>query len=361
MQVIHIISSLSKINFGIWNAALFSSSWLLENFAINTRVWICEHSPDTVESLHDLQITYLDQQTLSDITFLLKEQSLTKDNSIFVSHGCWLQPTRLGHELSRLGFQWLYVPHGMLEPWSLKQSKIKKFLYYFFYEGRLNKAAARVRAVSEEEQKNLSHKLNRQVDLVENGVRVMPFTEKTQGPYIFLFMARLHFKKGIVPLVKAWSKIMRDDPQKKLIIAGPDEGELKNIEPFIKGNVQYAGAVYGEDKIQLLRQAHYYMLPSFSEGFPTSVLDAMSYGLIPLISRGCNFNHVFSQGLGYQIEPEIESIESVLLKLKDMKFDSALSSRNHEFILNRYSEECIGRKLFNLYADMINTKEVSLI
>ncbi|MEJ0030745.1 MAG: glycosyltransferase [Bacteroidota bacterium] len=87
-------------------------------------------------------------------------------------------------------------------------------------------------------------------------------------------------------MVEAWHAINSQNNSVKLIIAGPDEGELKHIQHLIKGNVEYAGAVYGDGKKKLLNEASYYLLPSYSEGFPTSVLEAMSYGQIPLISSG---------------------------------------------------------------------------
>lgn len=355
IQVVHIISNLSQINFGIWNAALFPGKWLAENTGIRTRVWVCEHNAGEAHIQIDYPITYLDQGT--PLKQILKENSFAQNNTIFVSHGCWLTPTRIGYQLRKLDYAWLYVPHGMLEPWSMNQGKVKKSVYYFLYEGRFNRAASRVRAVSEKEQKNLAVKLRRSVDQIENGIQIVPYPKKKTEKLIFLFMARLHFKKGILPLVKAWKGVMGRDPRKKLIIAGPDEGELKNIQPFLGKNVKYAGPVYGEDKSDLLKNAHYYLLPSYSEGFPTSVLEAMGYGLIPLISKGCNFNAVFDQRLGHQVEPDTDSIAKVLRKLKAVKFDAALSLRNHEFIMKNFSEECIGRKLFTLYMEMIaNTK-----
>jgi glycosyltransferase involved in cell wall biosynthesis len=356
MQIIHIVHNLAPINFGIWNAAFFSTSWLKENYDIETRAWVCEKSPDTMEPGSNLHITYLDGKDIGSLLTLKRlvaDQEITPDRSIIVTHGSWLKPTRMGAVLRSLGFRWVYVPQGMLEPWSLAQGRLKKLLYYFLFEGRVIKNATRVRAVSENEQENLTHKLKRSIDLVENGVKIPPYEEKKFDVQIYLFMARLHFKKGIVPLVKAWKEVMQDDRGKKLVIAGPDEGELKKIEGFLGGNIEYAGAVYGDDKFRLLRRSNYFILPSYSEGFPSSVLEAMSFGLIPLISEGCNFHHVFRHRLGYKTEPNTESIVSVLRQLKAKPFDAQLSFKNHTFISNHYSEECIGRKLFNLYSEII--------
>jgi glycosyltransferase involved in cell wall biosynthesis len=149
---------------------------------------------------------------------------------------------------------------------------------------------------------------------------------------------------------------MSAEASKKLIIAGPDEGELDKIRPFIKGNIEYVGAVYGEKKRELLNCAHYYILPSFSEGFPSSVLEAMSAGAIPLISTGCNFQKVFENKLGYRIEPSPEMITPVLDLLKNRSFDQELSTRCRRFVQQNYSEEAIGNKLAYLYMSFFSRK-----
>lgn len=354
-NIVHIVSSLDRINFGIWNAAIFGSSYLHDRFSFKSEVWICQEEKSKEIHLSIPVVWVGDTTARQTVIENLRKKKLTPQNTLVVTHGCWLMPTRLGSKLKDLGFRWLYVPHGMLEPWSLKQGRIKKLLYFYFYERSAIKKATRIRAVSEEEQKNLLKKLGGHIDLVENGVQVSALQQKNADEEIYLFMARLHHKKGIFPLVKAWHQVMANVKNKTLVIAGPDEGELNKIQPFLGNNIQYVGAIYGEEKIALLKRAHYFVLPSFSEGFPTSVLEAMSYGLIPLISDGCNFNQVFSEGLGYKVEPDPVNIGLVLQDLKEKEFDKSLSLKNHQYILNHYSEARIGEKLFNLYSEMMNS------
>jgi glycosyltransferase involved in cell wall biosynthesis len=90
-------------------------------------------------------------------------------------------------------------------------------------------------------------------------------------------------------------------------------------------------------------------LPSLSEGFPVSVLESMSYGLIPLISEGCNFNEVFEYKLGERLEPDESQISSVLRSIASRSFDHELSRRNSEFINSRFAEKKIGEQLLNFY------------
>jgi glycosyltransferase involved in cell wall biosynthesis len=349
INVIHVISSFSKINFGIWNAALFGTNYLKSNYGLNSAIIVCDDVISEMEPKDMKIIRAGADPKISSILSALQHFGFTKSDSLIVSHGCWLKPSWLGYHLQKNGFNWLAVPHGMLEPWSMSNSYLKKKIYYSLFERKYILHADAIRAVGKIEQGNLARTLNRSVEVVENGVATTNYFPKTINSVTFLFMARLHKKKGIVPLVQAWAKVMRDTDY-QLVIAGPDEGELERIKPFFSDNVKYVGPQYGEEKRTILRDSHYYLLPSFSEGFPTSVLEAMSYGLIPLISQGCNFPEVFEKRLGYQIEPDIESITTLLIRLKDKSFDQELSARNHSFIGNYFSEPTIGNRLFDLYS-----------
>lgn len=353
MNVAHVIADLSRINFGIWNAALFASSQIKLNHNIDSCAIVCQDE-DTSVNGPTLPLIWMGKKMIPDnLIASLAKMGFTPSNTIIVSHGCWLKPTRLGYSFKKKGFRWIHVPHGMLEPWSLKNGRLKKALYYHLRERHYLQRADIIRAVSKSEGKNLALKLKRKIQVVENGVVVPPFVKKNDESLNFIFMARLHFKKGIIPLLKAWNKVMQDT-KTSLTIAGPDEGELEKMKPYLQGNARYVGPVYGTDKINLLQRSHYYLLPSHSEGFPTSVLEAMSYGLIPMISEGCNFPEVFENKLGYQIEPDEAHITPELLALRDKPFDHVLSRRNYDFIAENYSEQAISEKLFSLYSAIFN-------
>lgn len=349
MKIIHIVSSLDKINFGIYNAAIFGSHYLSTQYKISSYAFVC-----VKPALLDLPgVTIVDAHK-KPLHQLLEEHQLSPADTVVVSHGCWLTPSRMGYKLSSLGFRWIYVPHGMLEPWSLRQAPLKKRLYFHVFEKRFFRKADRIRAVSKPEQDNLSRMRN-EVDFIPNGVSVQPYPAKSSELINFLFLGRLHYKKGIVPFVKAWAAVAANKRNIKLIIAGPDQGELEKVKPYLSENVTYVGAVYGNEKVDLIRSSHYFILPSFSEGFPVSALEAMSFGLIPLISSGCNFDEVFSLGLGRQIEPDEQQIQGVLEELASRPFDHGLSKKNWDYVNSNYSEEIVGDKLLNVYRQVIKS------
>ena len=349
--MIHVVNDLTLINFGIWNAALFGSSYLNEKYKVKTCIIVCQRKES--QSSVSVPVIFAEGSSATQIISKLNELKFNLSESILVTHGCWQRPTRLGYQLRKKGGKWIYSPHGMLEPWSLRNHWLKKTIYFHLIEKKYFAKADGVRAVSKTEGINLKHLLKREINVIENGVVVPILNSKSNGTLQFLFMARLHFKKGLVPLVMAWHKVMRG-VSAKLVVAGPDEGELEKIQPLLSGSIEYVGPVYGEDKKRILEQSHYYLLPSLSEGFPTSVVEAMSYGLIPIISEGCNFPEVFENKLGYRAEPNEESLVRILNEIKEKAFDYKLSQRNRDFIEENYSEAAIANKLHSMYAQLLS-------
>ncbi len=350
MEIIHIVATSRLINFGVWNSAL-SCKEELAKLGVHSYFWTCDQDErDMNPNFH-----FLDLKQTSPLEFVegLQKTFETK-NTLMVTHGAWLAPTKLGYYAQKFGFKWVYVPHGMLEPWSLRQNRLFKTIYFQLFEKRYTSIASLVRAVGLPEKIRLSKKLKKKVEFIPNAVPKGNIFSKSQESILFIFIARLHFKKGILPLVKAWNSQLKGNYRFQLKIAGPDEGELEKIKPFLNENTEYLGSVYGENKIELLKSAHYYFLPSFSEGFPTSVLEAMSFGAIPLISEGCNFKEVFDNQLGFKAEPDQILLENLLKEIINQPYDQEKSNNNVRYINEFYSESVIAKQLYNTYLDLIN-------
>lgn len=335
MRIINIVDEVSAVNFGIWNAAIATSEYLFRDFNVLSEIWY----PQTDFKANFSEYKGLTHRALPSTrqSYLLENifPQLNAANDLIVTHGAWRFPTRWGATLKEKGLRWMYVPHGMLEPWSMDQKKWKKLVYFHLVESRLAKKADLVRAVGHPEFLNLK-KFFTNVVHITNGVPDLkfPLQKKIAPPYICLFMARLHFKKGIVPLVEAWLQSnLKNNAQFKLVIAGPDNGELDKIKQLLQNNaafnIEYVGTVHGRQKQKLLTESHFYFLPSLSEGFPTSVVEAMQYGLVPYISPGCNFPEAFQQDMAINIGTEKVDIIMALNVL----------SQNAEKVINMYSEK----------------------
>ncbi|MFZ4455596.1 MAG: glycosyltransferase [Bacteroidales bacterium] len=353
MKIINIVSSVSKINFGVWNAAIFGTDYLKSVRNVDSELWICSKSATDYEDIA-VPHFYFEENRKTKSGFVDWLKGYDSNETVVVTHGAWLEPTKMGYWAKQKGFKWIHLPQGMLEPHAFKTSTWKKKIYLALFEGRYLKRVDIIRAVSDPEHQNLKCMFPRIIRIF-NGVKTSgESVEKDSKQTIYLFLARLHKKKGIIHLVDAWANEMYSRPNSKLIIAGPDEGELEKIQSLIHHNIEYVGPVFGEDKTKLLERVHYYVLPSYSEGFPSSVIEAMSYGAIPIISEGCNFPQVFEEKLGYEVTTDHRSIQNIFTELKNLEFDKQKSQRNIDYVKNNLSEEVIGEQLYQLYKTILN-------
>lgn len=355
MRIINIIDRFDKVNYGIWNAAIATAPILKEKFNVVSELWYPSSSYNVKLDIDCVPLN----RDIDSPEKLIQQRNLKPESDIIVTHGCWQYPTRWGYAFKKLGFKWVYTPHGMLEPWSMKQKWLQKKVYYYLIERKYTKLSDIVRAVGKPELLNLK-KIFRNTILIPNGSNVVPLVarNKKTEPLIFLFMARLHHKKGIIPLIHTWkSSKLSNNSKYKLIIAGPDDGELNNLKKEIQNaeNVKYIGAIYDDEKINVLKSAHFFVLPSFSEGFPTSVIEAMQYSLIPIITEGCNFPEAFEHKLAIKISPEIKSIkkgiESVI-NYSSKQLESH-SEKCFDFASQNYSLEKIAKQQYNMYITLI--------
>lgn len=104
-----------------------------------------------------------------------------------------------------------------------------------------------------------------------------------------LFLGEIGKRKGCYDIPAVAAEVVKSVPEVKFILGGAgnsaDEQAVKALfEKYgVSDHIIFPGWVRGEDKDRLLREADVFFLPSYNEGMPMSVLDAMGYGL-PIVS-----------------------------------------------------------------------------
>lgn len=160
--------------------------------------------------------------------------------------------------------------------------------------------------------------------VVIKNVISLPHTNKIfHNKFVLLFMGRLGTRKGIYDLVDVLVKHKAEFNGKMQFLFGGD-GEVEQIQTIIKENgleniAQYQGWVNGEKKEKLLNLADAYILPSYNEGLPISILEAMSYGLPTISTRVGGIPEIITDGVnGYLIIPgDKDAIYASIKKLLD--------------------------------------------
>jgi glycosyltransferase involved in cell wall biosynthesis len=126
----------------------------------------------------------------------------------------------------------------------------------------------------------------KKVIVVYNPVLVKPETNNIKKQQKILFAGHINEKKGIFDLVVAFSKICHQNQSWKLEIAG--SGNIQKLNDLIENlgiaeQTEFLGWIKGEDKNRVFKSCSIFCLPSYTEGFPMSVLEAWAYKL-PVIT-----------------------------------------------------------------------------
>ena len=259
-------------------------------------------------------------------------------------HGLWLdsQWAAMQHQ-KKNGISVVVSPRGMLDPWALGNSSWKKRFVEKLFARRALEQATCIHALCRSEAESIrTYGLKAPIAIIPNGVELpeigggggecrdlQPVTESSKKK--LLFLGRIHPKKGLSELLEGWAKAQSLQPRAfsvwQLLIAGWDDGGheqgLKALASKleIEGSVSFVGPQYGKEKEQLLRSADAFILPSFSEGLPMSVLEAWSYQLPVAMTGFCNIPEGFEANAAIRIEPNSEAIADGLLMLADMSTD----------------------------------------
>lgn len=186
--------------------------------------------------------------------------------------------------------------------------------------------------------------------------------------HIILFLGELGKRKGCYDIPYVVEQVSKEIPDVKFILAGAgttqDEVAIKQLikEKGIEQHVEFPGWVRGDQKDQLLRDADVFYLPSYNEGMPMSILDAMGYGL-PIVSTkvGGIPKIVFNEKNGFCLEPgNIKEMGKAIIALIEVKrIETSISS--FEIVKNGYSLEQHLKKLEKCYSNTFETSKYKAI
>lgn len=245
-------------------------------------------------------------------------------------HGLWQFPSiAVSWWRHRTARPVIISTQGMLEPWALRNSRIKKMVAAHLFE-RANLARAAVIHCSESEVDGVREfGLRNAVAVLPNGVN-LPETNQTEAPTWheagrknLLFLGRIHPKKGLLETVSAFAELKRRRPdlvsQWQFIIAGWDDGghELtlkRHVHSCnVQDDVQFVGQLYGAEKSAALSYADAFVLASYSEGFPMAVLEAWAHQLPVFMTRQCNIGVGFDRGAAIEVTTDTNQLAELFI------------------------------------------------
>ncbi|WP_368029619.1 glycosyltransferase family 4 protein [Arcobacter sp. s6] len=175
-----------------------------------------------------------------------------------------------------------------------------------------------------------------------------------------LFLARMIKEKGIFETIEAFNKLA-NNYNIELFIAGDGE-DLDEVKKISKNNskIHVLGRVEGKEKIDLFTKCHIYAFPTFyGEGLPTSILEAMAFGMPVITTNMGGLKEFFrNEEMGYLIEPNnvialTNSLESLI---KDKNKISNFSKFNFNYANEKLLNTVVAERIYIEIEKVINVK-----
>jgi len=302
------------------------------------------------------------------------------DLDILSTHGLWKYcsvASRRWH--GRTARPYIVHPHGMLEPWALQNAGLKKRIAALLYENQHLRGAACFRALCEPEAQSIrAYGMRNPICVIPNGVdlptrfqdsgfgvqdsELMRFAG---GRKVLLYLGRLHPKKNLANLIRAWKQALNSGRSSRegwaVAIAGWDqagyERELKKLtsDYGLSASIRFLGPLFGQNKDAAFHACDAFVLPSLSEGLPMTVLEAWAHAKPVLITPECNLPEGFVAGAALQIGTEPEEIVTGLKQLSEMSDGDrrAMGDRGRTLVATKFSWPRIGEQMRSVYDWML--------
>lgn len=206
--------------------------------------------------------------------------------------------------------------------------------------------------------------------VVPNAVRenLAAVRQRDEAGCVFLFMGHLSPAKGFVDLVRAAPRVLEELPQARFEFAGEWLSEERNIHldqwerPMASSDgrassaalastygsrARFLGVVSGAAKADALGRAQVFVLPSYSEGFPMAVLDAMAAGLPLVVTPVGALPELLTSDHAVFVEPgDVDGLAAALIRVgQDRARRQVMGAANRALVNECFTPERAAESL----------------
>jgi glycosyltransferase involved in cell wall biosynthesis len=255
----------------------------------------------------------------------------------------------------------IVAPRGMLGPAALAFSHTKKRIAWALLQGDVVRRASCIHATSEQEHDEIREfGLVNPIAIVPNGIDVPDLdrhsTTVNNFGRIVLSLGRIHPKKGLGRLVRAWAHVEPAYPEWRLRIVGPDElghaSELAALAAELNTQrVSIEGPVEGDAKFAAYRDAELFVLPTLNENFASSVAEALAAGTPVIATKGAPWHGLAHEGCGWWIDHGVEPLKAALAHAMAMRPEAlqAMGAKGRTWMAREFSWDRVALDMLDVY------------
>jgi glycosyltransferase involved in cell wall biosynthesis len=197
------------------------------------------------------------------------------------------------------------------------------------------------------------------VDVLANSLSLdgaQLFDRTPKNELKLLFLGRISKEKGLTYIYEAFKTLKeKHHYTPDFYMAGKGEDEAEYVSKFgalLDEKFHFKGVVFGDEKTELLKSCNVFLLPSFFEGLPISLLEAMSFGQIPVVTKVGSIKYVVEDeknGLYVNVKNSEDIINAVLEIRNNSELQANISKSAKETIFKNFNPQDYIRKLNLIY------------
>ena len=330
-----------------------------------------------------VKVRYFDVVKLFDFLgdtgwqFSLEMQQALKKNlksfDIVSIHGIWNYPPTIAlHMCNNTGLPYIVSPHGTLDPYNIVKKAWKKKMYYHLFIKKYIKKAILHYFTESEASESMKHlNLSNSTAIVPNGIALEEFNDLPQkdslllkypiltNKTVILYLGRIHPIKGLDILIDSFAAVLREKPEAYLLlVGGGDSGYELQVRKWIKekkvtDHIIFTGLIHGQEKRDALLGSDIFVLPSYSEAFSMSILEAMACRLPVIITNKCNFPDVEQKGAGIVVTPEAEPLTRALMGLiSSPEKRRMMGNKGRQLVEDKFTWDILADRMIKTYGEM---------
>ena len=276
----------------------------------------------------------------------------------------WLHKTALASCCARTRIVW--SPHGMLQPWALKNKWWKKFAALAAYQWLDLHRANLIHVTAQSEVRDVRRLgLRNNIVVAPLGVRVKDMGNGKKNERTLLFVSRVQKKKGLPNLLNAWARLPEDLKKDWTIrIVGPDQdnhtAELRALAENlgILRDVEFVGPLYDEQLDAAYSAADLFILPTHSENFGSVVIEALAHGVPVICTKEAPWAELETHKCGWWIDDNVNALVQALKEALPLHCTPTTLSHTSlvemgknglELVKAKYDWRVVGKTLADAY------------
>lgn len=200
---------------------------------------------------------------------------------------------------------------------------------------------------------------NNHIHVIYNAVPELKLNREDVQAGLVTFFGRIGQRKGVLDLIRCFPKVLESCPSAELHLAGDGDIKLyeKEIEELgLRQSVRFLGWIAGKEKASLLSRADIYCLPSYNEGFPMGVLEAMSAGVPVVASKAGGIPDAikdYKEGLLIDAGDTDALANALVTLIKNRELNKLYSASAHTKFDQCFSINAIIPQVNSLYSKVL--------